>query len=182
MAAVAARPRHLLVAAPLATAACLAGHALGYRLAGAGVADVALHGYLRYAPLVLASAGSLLALALGLRVAGRLPGRPAAWPYALVPPIAYAAQELAERLAAGIGPAGLLHAPVLAGLAVQAPLAALAYVLARALLRCADAAASLLAGEPPAASATVFLPAPAPAPLPRRRPHGRPGLGRAPPR
>ncbi len=142
---------------------------------------MALHGYLRYMPVLVALAGSLLVVALALRIAGRLPGRPAAWPYALVPPLAYAVQEVAERLAAGIGPAEVLHAPVLAGLAAQAPLAALAYLLARVLLRCADAAASLLAGKPPASPALVFLPAPATVALPPRRPRRCPDLGRAPP-
>lgn len=178
-----ARSRLLwLIVLPLAAAAWLAGHAIGYRLAQAGPQDVALHGYLRYAPLALTAAFSLLFLAFGLRIAGRLPGRPQAWPYALLPPLAYSFQELAERLAAGVGPEALLHAPVVAGLAVQLPLAALAYALARALLRCADTVGRLLQSPPRAPRPAALLPVPASAPTPRPRPSAHAGFGRAPPR
>ncbi len=173
---------HWLLALPLAAAACLGGHGIGYRLGQAGQQEAALHGYFRYLPLVFALASALLALALGLRIGGRLPGRPSAWPYALVPPLAYLGQELAERAMAGTGLEGLTHPAVLAGLLVQLPLAVLAYLAARALLRCADLVARALAGSawPAPAPPLLAVPSGTVAPLPARG--VRVGQGRAPPR
>ncbi len=148
---------HLVLTAPLAVCGSVAGHAAGYALVGAPD-DLRLHGYLRYAPLFAAVCLSLVLVALGLRVAGRLRGRPAAWPLALLPPLAFGLQELIERLAAGLPPDAVLQPAVLAGLAVQLPLALLALGLARVLLSAADAIADVLAGPRASALRPALLP------------------------
>jgi hypothetical protein len=177
------RQRTLLaVSIPLAAAGCLAGHAAGYALVGMSHEDALAHGYLAYAPHFLAACVAVLVLALVLRLAGRLQGRPAAWPFALLPPLAFAAQELLERIGAGLPAHAALEPAVYAGLAAQLPIAALAYLAARALLRAADAAARALARRgptplrpsPPLVPAAVAVLLSAPLALDR--------LGRAPPR
>ncbi|MER3409879.1 MAG: hypothetical protein C4306_07220, partial [Thermoleophilia bacterium] len=81
------------------------------------------------------------------------------------------------------GPEGLSHPPVLAGLAVQLPAALLAYLVARALLRCADLVAGAAGGEArPRPASAPLLPLPGETVL-LRRPRGAcVGHGRAPPR
>jgi hypothetical protein len=176
------RARHWLAAAPLTAAASLGGHEAGYRLAAGGSREAALHGYLQYAPLVLSFLVSLLVLAFGLRLRGGLPGQPSARLYGLLPPLVYATQEALERLLAGAELHGLLHPPVLVGLAAQLPFALAAYAVARLLLRCADAVAALLRSERLVPCAAADAPIPASLPAPRPRLADGSGFGRAPPR
>jgi hypothetical protein len=107
-----------------------------------------MHGYLAQAPLLLAILACLALCALSLRAAGRLAGRPLALPFLLVTPLAFAVQEIAERVVAGVSLHSLLEPAVLVGLAAQLPLALAAWLLARLLLRAADAVAGVLRGRP----------------------------------
>jgi hypothetical protein len=134
----------LALSLPLAAVGCLAGHAAGYALVGMSRQDAHIHGYLGYAPQFLAVSAAFVTVALALRVSGRFKGRPAAWPFALLPPLAFVAQELIERVAAGLPGHAVFEPAVYAGLAVQLPIAFLAYRAARALLRVADGAGRAL--------------------------------------
>jgi hypothetical protein len=177
------RQRALLAfSVPLAAAGCLAGHAAGYALVGMSRQDMAAHGYLGYAPHLLGASVVVLAIALVLRVGGRLQGRPAAWPFALLPPLAFACQELLERIAAGLPAHAALEPAVYVGLAAQLPVAVLAFLAARALLRVADTAAGALARRSslPLRAAPLLVPGAAAAPASRPFAFARPG--RAPPR
>jgi hypothetical protein len=143
------RKRALLAfSLPLAAVGTLAGHAVGYAIAGSSHRDAAVHGYLCLAPQFLGICLGALALAVLLRVNGRLQGRPAAWPFALIPPLAFASQELIERLAAGLPPHAVFEPAVYVGLAAQVPIAVAGFMVARALLRVADEAARALAPRP----------------------------------
>ncbi len=167
---------------PLGAAGCLAGHALGYALVGTSPRDARIHGYLGYAPQFLGVCMAVIAIALLLRGVGRLRGRPATWPFALLAPLAFLAQELVERLVAGLPAHAVLEPSVFVGLAAQVPLAAVAMLAARALLRVADDAARTIAPTPAFAVPSLSLtPAPAGASVfacPLAFDH----LGRAPPR
>jgi hypothetical protein len=177
------RKRALLAfSLPLAAAGTLAGHAAGYALVGTSGRDALAHGYLDLAPQFLALCLAAVALALTLRLTGRLQGRPAAWPFALIPPVAFLTQELIERLAVGLPAYAVLETAVYVGLAVQLPIAALAFLAARALLRVADEAARALAAPAAFTLRPPLMPAPSAAPLlaSARLPYER--LGRAPPR
>ena len=176
------RKRALLaLSLPLAAAGSLAGHAAGYALVGMSGRDARVHGYLGYAPQLLALCAALVALALALRLTGRLQGRPAAWPFALLAPLAFCAQELIERLVAGLPAHAVFEPPVLAGLAAQLPFALAGYLAARALLRCADAAARVFAPGAPFTLRPALLPVPADGPVLARTPLAFDRLGRAPP-
>jgi hypothetical protein len=177
------RKRALLaLSLPLAAVGCLAGHAAGYALLGVSRRDAQIHGYLGLAPLFIAACAALVALALALRVTGRLQGRPAAWPFALLPPVAFCAQELIERLVAGLPAHAVLEPAVYVGLAAQLPLAFLAYLAARALLRGADAVARALAPRPAFTLRPALVPEPAGALRLTPTPLAHDRLGRAPPR
>ena len=151
----------LSLSIPLAAVGCLLGHAVGYALAGMSPRDAHVHGYLSFAPQFLAICVALVAASLALRLSGRLTGRIAAWPFALLPPLAFSAQELLERLAAGLPAHAVFEPAVFAGLAAQLPIALLAFLAARALLRVTDAAARALRPRPPAPALTRLLLAPA---------------------
>lgn len=177
------RKRALLaLSLPLAAIGTLAGHAAGYALLGMSHRDRVVHGYLAFAPQFVAVCLACVVLALLLRVDGRLQGRPAAWPFALVPPLAFLAQELIERLVAGLPAHAMFEPAVYAGLAAQLPIALIGFLVARALLRVADEAASSLAQRPvfdlgdETAPPARLLPALVPSRLAFDR------LGRAPPR
>jgi hypothetical protein len=179
------RKRALLsLSLPLAAAGCLAGHALGYAVVPTGPRDARIHSYLTLAPQFLAVCVALVALTLGLRLSGRLQGRPAAWPFAILPPLAFCAQELVERLVAGLPAHAVLEPAVFAGLAAQLPVAVVAYLVARALLRVADTTVRAVS----AVGATVVRPVPCPMPVPAtgrvptRTSPAFDRLGRAPPR
>ena len=136
------RKRALLsLSVPLSAVGCLIGHAAGYALVGMSSRDAQLHGYFSFAPQFLAICIALVAVALLLRFSGRLTGRLSAWPFALLPPLAFCAQELIERLVAGLPAHAVFEPAVFAGLAAQLPIALVAFLAARALLRVTDAAA-----------------------------------------
>jgi hypothetical protein len=177
------RKRALLsLSLPLAAAGCLSGHAAGYALVGMSRQDSRAHGYLAFAPQFLAICAALVALSLGLRFSGRLRGGAAAWPFAILPPLAFCAQEVIERLVAGLPAHTAFEPAVLVGLAAQLPIALVAYLAARALLRVADAAARAFHTIPtiPMRPATMVVPADAIALAGTAFGFDRPG--RAPPR
>jgi hypothetical protein len=150
----------LSLSIPVAAAGCLTGHAVGYALVGMSRRDAHVHGYLSFAPQFLAICAALVAASLALRLSGRLTGRVAAWPFALLPPLAFCAQEVIERLAAGLPAHAVFEPAVFVGLAAQLPIALLAFLAARALLRVTDAAARALRPLPPAPPLATLLLAP----------------------
>jgi len=172
----------LALTVPVGAVGCLAGHAAGYALVGAARQDALIHGYLAFAPQFLALCVGLVAIAFVLRLTGRLQGRLAAWPFAFLPPLAFLAQETVERVVAGLPAGAVFEAPVYAGLAAQVPVGILAFLVARLLLRAADAAARTLAPAP----ILLLRPGSMPAALPATRlawaPLSFDHLGRAPPR
>lgn len=178
------RKRALLsLSLPLAAAGCLAGHTLGYALAGSDRRDAQAHGYLAFAPQFLALCIAVVVLALGMRFAGRLRGRPSAWPFAVLPPLAFCAQELVERLVAGLPAHSVLEPAVFVGLAAQLPVAVAAYLLVRALVRVVDSAARAVSPVDCVLrfpSACLLSPATSPGPARAQLAFDR--LGRAPPR
>jgi hypothetical protein len=139
----------LSLSLPLAGGGCLAGHAAGYAVVGMSARDARLHGYLALAPLFLAFCAGLIVASLALRFSGRLRGRPAAWPFAILPPLAFCAQELVERLVAGLPAHAVFEPAVFIGLAAQLPIALVAYLSARWLVRAVDSAARALRSVPP---------------------------------
>jgi hypothetical protein len=141
----------LSLSIPLAAVGCLTGHAVGYGVVGMSRRDAHVHGYLSFAPQFLAICAAFVAASLVLRFSGRLTGRVAAWPFALLPPLAFGAQELIERLAAGLPAHAVFEPAVFAGLAAQLPIALVAFLAARAVVRVTDAAARALQPLPPPA-------------------------------
>ena len=141
-----------------------------------------IHGYLGYAPQFLAICVALVAFSLALRVTGRFHGRPAAWPFALVPPLAFGAQELIERLVAGLPAHAVFEPAVYVGLVAQIPIAIAAWLAARAMLRVADEASSVLAAPASVSAVRAVVSLAGPASSPRRRVLAFDHLGRAPPR
>jgi len=125
-----------------------AAHALAYRLVypqlHARVLLATGHAYLAWLPLLFGVSGALALVGLiaaGVDAArGRLPRDLPAWAFAVVPPIAFVLQEVLE-LSLHLGTFGwraVLAPTFLPGLMLQLPLAALAYVAARLLLRTAE--------------------------------------------
>ena len=144
-------------------------HALAYRLVYPQLHERILlatgHAYLAWLPLLLGLAGAIAAAALVATAVdaarGRSPGKLPAWAFAAVPPIAFVLQELLE-LSLHIGSFGwraVLAPTFLPGLALQLPLALLAYLLARFLLRTAELVGRALAQLPvvPAAGPRLGL-------------------------
>lgn len=136
-----------LVTLPVALAGCLAAHLVAYALATPSAHAHASHGYLSHFPLLVGAAlAVVVGAALRHAVRGRSGTRPSPWLFAVLPPLAFALQEHVERLA---HPALVVAEPTfLLGLALQLPFAALAWLLARAILRAADALGVLLAPLP----------------------------------
>ena len=138
-----------LVALPLMLAGSQAAHVLAYRWVypEAGVRLSALvssgHGYMSLLPFVLAAAAALMVVSLALTAVDATRGRAArslpAWAFALLPPLGWILQEHLERLLyTGVMPWHEFAAPTfLPGLLLQVPFAALAYLVARLLLRSA---------------------------------------------
>ena len=121
---------------PLVAGGVLVSHALAYRLTG--TEGGSLHGYLEHAPQVLVLAGLV---GVALAVAASHVSTPAAWPFATAALVLFVAQEHAERLAHTGQVPWLLTTPAfLVGLLLQLPVALLAWVLARRLLRSLDEA------------------------------------------
>jgi hypothetical protein len=176
--------RHALLSlsVPLAAVGCLIGHAAGYALVGMSRRDAQIHGYLSLAPQFIAICAAVLVAALVLRLSGRLPGRVAAWPFALLPPLAFCAQELIERLAAGLPAHAVFEPAVFVGLAAQIPIGIAGFLVARALLRVADAAARALRTLPPPLFGRTLVPATAPSTAPPVSPFRFDRAARAPPR
>ncbi len=137
---------------PLLPIGVLAGHAVGYELAGAGARGQVPHGYLGYAPLFFAVC---TALAMGgfvarvVRVERGLAGPAPAWIFAALPPLAFLTQEYVERLVqgGGVGWATAFQPAVLLGLYAQVPFALLLFFLARALASLADVVARAIGSE-----------------------------------
>jgi hypothetical protein len=144
-----------LVSLPVALAGCLAAHVVAYAVAPPAAASHATHRYLEHLPVV---GGAALAVVLGAAIwhalRGRTGSRPSPWLFALLPPLAFALQEHLERLAQ---PVLLAADPTfLLGLALQLPFGLLAWLLAHAILRAADALGARLA-SPPRPRVTVAL-------------------------
>jgi hypothetical protein len=139
-----------LIVLPLALTGAELGHALANELCGSPTeAHELFQGYgqqllLPFSALAVAA----VAVGLGGRIAGRRPGRgPGALPFALIAPLLFVVQEHAELLLEHHGgPLAAERAPAFAvGLALQAPFAATAYLVARTLLRLADEVRALVA-------------------------------------
>jgi hypothetical protein len=133
---------------PLVLGGTEVAHALAYRLVypqlHARVLLATGHAYLAWLPLVLGVAGALAVAALvaaGIDAAhGRSPRELPAWAFAVLPPAAFVLQEVLE-LSLHLGTFGwraLLAPTFLPGLALQLPLALVAYLLARLMLRTAE--------------------------------------------
>ena len=119
-----------LVVSPVAAAGVLIGHGLAYRLTSTPTDP--FHAYLEHAPqvlLILTVAGVILA-ALGTRT-----NAPPARAFPLVGLTTFVLQEHIERLVHGGGVPMLLTSPAfVVGLALQIPVALVAWALARWLL------------------------------------------------
>ena len=177
------RKRALLsLSVPLSAVGCLIGHAAGYAIVGMSRRDAQVHGYLSFAPQFLAICAAVVAAVLALRLSGRLTGRIAAWPFALLPPLAFCAQELIERLVAGLPAHAVFEPAVLVGLAAQLPVAYVAFLAARAMLRVTDVAARALRTLPPPVVESSFLLAVPVSVSPSGTSLGHDRPGRAPPR
>jgi hypothetical protein len=162
-----------LLALPLIVVGSEVAHGIAYWWAYpiASVRDAILahsgHGYLGYAPMLLSFLGGLELLVVvalvweGVRGhAGReLP----AWVFLWLPAVGFVVQEHLERLiATGAFPWWAVEAPTFwRGLLLQVPLGLLAYAIARALRRAADAVASAIArrrGDDPALATPSLIP------------------------
>jgi hypothetical protein len=124
------RTRAWLAVSPVIAAGVLVAHALAYRLTSTPTDP--FHEYLAHAPQVL-----LLLTLSGLALAGLGPRRdaPPAWVFPIVAVATFVAQEHVERLVHGGGVPLLVTTPVfLVGLALQIPVALVAWALARRLL------------------------------------------------
>ena len=133
---------------PLMLGGIEAAHALAYRLVypqlHARVLLATGHAYLAWLPLLLGVSGALALSALVAAAVdaayGRSPRELPAWAFAVVPPVAFVLQEVLE-LSLHLGTFGwqaVLAPTFLPGLALQVPLALLAYIAARLLLRTAE--------------------------------------------
>ena len=138
-----------LVALPLMLAGSQAAHVLAYRWVypDAGIRLSALvrtgHGYTSLLPFVLGAAAAVTLVSLALTALDAARGRTVralpAWAFALLPLLGWVLQEHLERwLYSGVLPWHEFAAPnFLPGLVLQLPVAALAYLAARLLLRSA---------------------------------------------
>ena len=124
------RTRAWLLVSPVIATGVLVAHQLAYRLTSTP-ADP-LHEYLAHGPQVL-----LLLTLSGLALSGFGPrrGAPPAWIFPAVALLTFVAQEHVERIVHGGGVPILVTTPVfLIGLALQIPVALLAWALAHRLL------------------------------------------------
>jgi hypothetical protein len=133
------RTRAWLVVSPVVGAGVLAAHALAYRLTGTPAAP--FHSYLEHAPQVLLV---LAACGLAIGAFGSRLGAPPAWSFPAVAVAAFVGQEHLERLVHGDGTLLLVASPTfLVGLALQIPVAIVAWLIARRLLAAVAGAESL---------------------------------------
>ncbi|MFO7572248.1 MAG: hypothetical protein R6W48_06565 [Gaiellaceae bacterium] len=124
------RLRAWLAVAPLIVAGMLVAHAAAYRITGTPGSSV--HAYLEHTPQVVL-VFALLAFALA-GLGARLHAPPA-WAFAAAGPLAFVVQEHVERLVhSGQIPWLLTSTVFLLGLALQAPTALVAWLVARWLL------------------------------------------------
>lgn len=175
---------------PLVLGGTEAAHALAYQLVypqlDARVLLATGHAYLAWLPLLLGIAGALALAALVAAGADAARGRPPrelpAWAFAVVPPLAFVLQEVLElSLHTGtFGWRAVLAPTFVPGLLLQLPLAALAYIVARLLLRTAERLGRALAQPRVAASAEPRATTAFAAPAARSRTTGR--TSRGPPR
>ena len=123
-------PRAWLAVSPVVAAGVFVAHSLAYRLTGTPSAP--LHSYLAHAPqvlLVLAVAGFVIG-GLGARL-----DAPPARAFPLAALATFVVQEHVERIAHGGGLLALVTSPAfLVGVALQIPVALVAWALARWLL------------------------------------------------
>ena len=144
---------------PIMLAGVEAGHALGNLVAGAPAGEVFSDGASGRGalPWLTAALAVVVVSALAARAAG-VGARARVTPrlFSLLPPVAFVLLELAETAANARPFATTFDRSFLAGLALQAPVAVVGYVLACALVRLSDEVRSLLACPTPAA----FLHAP----------------------
>lgn len=181
----------LAVTLPLAVAGSLTAHALAYRLAygssSARALEVTGHGYLAHAPMVLGLLGSLGVVSLVVLAASgeAAVARVSTWPFALLAPLAFLAQEHGERwLETGSPPWGTIADPAVRwGLALQAPFAIAAWLIARFALRGAALVSRRVAAKTarPRLQMAARLTPPATAPTRRRGLLASNRGGRAPP-
>ena len=177
-----------LIVLPLSLIGCELSHALANVLCGSPTETHELfQGYGKGLVLPLSALAAVaVAVALCLRVASRRPGRdPGALPFALIAPLVFVVQEHAELLLEHHDAIlGAEHAPAFAvGLALQAPFALAAYLIARALVRLADRVRALAERRRPALRLWALEPrVPRCARLlPCTPPRGASRSGRAPP-
>jgi len=150
-----------LSALPLMLAGSQVAHVVAYRLVYPS-SHVRLrelvstgHGYMDQLPLVLGIGGAVALISLLVGAADAARGRSLralpAWAFALLPPAAFVLQEILERsLHTGTFVWQAVESPTfIPGLALQLPVALLAYVTARLLLRVAERAGRLLAAARP---------------------------------
>jgi hypothetical protein len=148
-----------LLTAPILVVGVFAGHEAGFRVAVPHAIERAHeleetgHSYFEYAPFFAASLAAIVALALALRVRAALTARPTQvnfWAFAALPPLAFVLLETFERLSHGGLTLEMLTTPqFVLGLASQLPFALAAVLVAKALLRFADAVAMALRQSPP---------------------------------
>jgi hypothetical protein len=162
-----------LVTLPFAAASVLVGHALAYRLTGTPMGNV--HGYLEHVPQVVFILVSVALLGLAADSRAR---RQSPLPLAGLAVVSFAVQEHLERLAhTGHVPFLLLSPVFWLGIALQAPLAVVIWLVSRRVS--ADIAARVPVRLPRLGRLPIVLAEPAPAPLVARRSAAR--RGRAPP-
>jgi hypothetical protein len=156
-----------IVAVPVMVAGTEIAHTLAYRIVYPEavvrwrVLSASGHGYMARAPLVLGLGFALVAVALVTLLVDAARRRPttevAPWAFALLPLLSFTAQEFLERwVALGSVPWWMVEQPTFrVGLLLQLPFAALAYLVARLLLRTARSAGAAVAVS---SRVTVLLP------------------------
>jgi hypothetical protein len=182
------------VAVPLLLASSQAAHFFAYRIAYPGTplrARMLLstgHGYIDRLPVVLGVAGAIALVALLVAAIDASRGHSARalppWAFGLLAPAAFVIQEYLERsLHSGTFAWHTAAAPTFVpGLLAQVPLALLAWLAARLLLRAAVCAGRSLASQPPRrAPEPVVLVVPLPPAMPRARVLARRLAERGPP-
>jgi len=185
-----------MIALPLTVAGSQVAHVIAYRWVypSSQVRLHALlstgHGYMDRLPILFGVAGAVVAVSLVAAIGDATRGRNARalppWAFALLPLTAFTLQEILERsFHTGTFFWQAVESPTFVpGLALQLPFAAVAYVIARLLLRTASAVGRLLgrrSGSPAPQHGLARLRRPVAARLPRLAPLAAAAAGRAPP-